>query len=114
MLQKRAWWSDHGGTWGLPGGALWAGETAKAGALREATEEAGIHPHDVTFDTEFVDNHGGWVYTTLIAHTAHRLATRVSYESSAIEWVGLADLATLDLHPGLEATLPQVIPLLRC
>jgi len=42
VLQHRALWSDQGGTWGFPGGALAPGETAEAGALREASEEAGI------------------------------------------------------------------------
>ncbi len=37
VLGRRA-----GGTWGLPGGALEAGEDAVAGALRELHEEAGI------------------------------------------------------------------------
>ncbi len=39
LLQHRAWWSHHGGTWGTPGGALHHGETADAGALREVREE---------------------------------------------------------------------------
>src|ERR671917_601972 len=27
LLQHRAWWSHHGGTWGTPGGALHIGES---------------------------------------------------------------------------------------
>ena len=42
VLQHRALWSDQGGTWGFPGGALAPGESAEVGALREAGEEAGI------------------------------------------------------------------------
>src|SRR4051812_42191040 len=39
LLQHRALWSHHGGTWGLPGGARDPGETAITAALREAAEE---------------------------------------------------------------------------
>ena len=42
LLQHRVGWSHFGGTWGLPGGARKEGETAEAGALREAQEEAGV------------------------------------------------------------------------
>ena len=44
LLQHRADWSHFGGTWGLPGGARHAGETAVQGALREAAEEAAVPP----------------------------------------------------------------------
>ena len=38
LLQHRARWSHHGGTWGTPGGALHHGERASEGALREVRE----------------------------------------------------------------------------
>jgi len=47
LLQHRAVWSHHGGTWGTPGGALHAGEAADVGALREVREELGLLPDDV-------------------------------------------------------------------
>lgn len=37
LLQHRAQWSHHGGTWGIPGGALHADEGPLAGALRESS-----------------------------------------------------------------------------
>ena len=48
LLQLRVGWSHFGGTWGLPGGALKEGEAADAGALREAHEEAGVPPEELT------------------------------------------------------------------
>src|SRR3954447_14141738 len=42
LLQHRAVWSHHGGTWGTPGGALHTGEPAHVGALREVREELGL------------------------------------------------------------------------
>ena len=39
LLQRRSWWSSHGGTWGLFGGARQRDESATAAALREAAEE---------------------------------------------------------------------------
>ena len=52
VLQHRAEWSHHGGTWGIPGGARMPDEDEVAAALREAAEEAGIDPVSVRVDTE--------------------------------------------------------------
>jgi len=40
LLQQRAAWVDHGGTWGIPSGALREGEDPRVGAIREANEES--------------------------------------------------------------------------
>lgn len=58
LFQHRAPWVDHGGTWGLPGGALHHGEDSYAGARRESREEMGELPrmrkhHTVTDDHGF-------------------------------------------------------------
>ena len=70
LLQHRALWSHHGGTWGTPGGALHAGEPPHDGALREVREELGLPPEDVVLGARSVDDHGGWAYTTVLARPA--------------------------------------------
>ena len=66
LLQHRALWSHHGGTWGVLGGARNSGETAAYAAQREAAEEAGVVPDSYAVVGEFVDDHGGWSYTTVV------------------------------------------------
>jgi len=65
LLQHRAVWSHHGGTWGLPGGARKQHESAHDAALREAYEEAGVPDDAVTplFESEL--DLGFWSYTTV-------------------------------------------------
>jgi 8-oxo-dGTP pyrophosphatase MutT (NUDIX family) len=48
LVQHRAMWTNFGGTWGIPGGAIDTGETAVEAALRETMEETGVDPSDVT------------------------------------------------------------------
>ena len=108
LLQHRALWSHHGGTWGIPGGALTSDESPRAGALREVIEEAGLDTAAVEFVAELLDDHGGWTYTTIIARAPHRLPVVAGRESIAVEWVLLDDLAGLDLHPGFAVTLRRV------
>jgi 8-oxo-dGTP pyrophosphatase MutT (NUDIX family) len=115
LLQHRAVWSHHGGTWGTPGGALHEGESAQDGALREVREELGLLPHDVVLGASSVDDHGGWAYTTVVARPARSIEPgdlRLDGESDGVAWVPLADLAEVDLHPGLVASLPRLRPLI--
>ena len=115
LLQHRALWSHHGGTWGTPGGALHAGEEPHVGALREVQEELGLRPADVVLGARSVDDHGGWVYTTVLARPARPIDPadlRLDGESDGVAWWPLAALGSVDLHPGLAASLPQLRPLL--
>jgi 8-oxo-dGTP pyrophosphatase MutT (NUDIX family) len=107
LLQHRAAWSHHGGTWGVPGGARDSHEDAVAAALREATEEAGLDRSRVRTRHTFVDDHGGWSYTTVYADTPHPLPTELNQESIELDWVGLSDVASRDLHPCLLYTSPS-------
>ena len=116
LLQHRAAWSHHGGTWGTPGGALHHGETAADGALREVREELGLLPDDVVLGARSVDDHGGWAYTTVLARPARRIEAadlRLDGESDGVAWFPLAGLGGVDLHPGLAASLPRLRPLLE-
>ena len=116
LLQHRAAWSHHGGTWGTPGGALHAGEPAADGALREVREELGLLPQDLVLGVESVDDHGGWAYTTVLARPARSIdptELRLDGESDGVAWLPLAGLDEVDLHPGLAESLPRLRPLLE-
>ncbi|MFD2092749.1 NUDIX domain-containing protein [Blastococcus deserti] len=116
LLQHRAEWSHHGGTWGTPGGALHHGETADDGALREVREELGLTAADVVLGARSVDDHGGWSYTTVLARPARPIEAadlRLDGESTGVAWLPLADLDAVELHPGLAASLSRLRALLE-
>jgi 8-oxo-dGTP diphosphatase len=105
LLQHRAEWSHHGGTWGILGGARNSGESAAQAAAREAAEEAGVAPADYRFGAEHVDDHGGWAYTTVVAHADRALhLTALTPETIGVRWVPAAEVVELSLHPGFAAT----------
>ncbi len=113
LLQHRVSWSDHGGTWGIPGGARHEGESALDGARRESLEEAGV-PLDAT-DPHYthVLDRGGWTYTTVIAEVVRPFEARITDpESHALEWVRLDEVERYPLHPGFAASWPILRPLL--
>ena len=111
LLQLRALWSHHGGTWGLPGGARDSDESAAQAALREAAEEVGLDPAEVRLSDELVDDHGDWSYTTVIGDTDgdHALPEpHPGAETIEVRWVGETDVDLLPLHPGFAATWPRL------
>ncbi|MEE6283094.1 NUDIX hydrolase [Georgenia sunbinii] len=109
VLQHRARWSHFGGTWGLPGGAVDPGETAVAGALREAAEEAGIPATAVTVRATYVLDHGDWAYTTVLASAAEPVEPVVSDpESLEVAWVELDEVRHRPLLPAFEDALPTL------
>lgn len=110
LLQHRAVWSHHGDTWGLPGGARDSHESAEEAALREAYEESGLDRTLVEIKGTWVDDHGGWSYTTVLAASPAALAVRaVTHESIALKWVPQHDVGRLPLHPGFAASWPELI-----
>jgi 8-oxo-dGTP diphosphatase len=54
LVQHRATWTNFGGTWGIPGGAVEPGESAVEAALRETQEETGVDPADVRVSEHLV------------------------------------------------------------
>jgi len=109
LLQHRAEWSHHGGTWGIPGGARDSSESAVAAALREAGEEAGIDAKQVRVAAVAVDEHGGWSYTTVLAEAAGPLDARpTGGESIDVRWEVVADVERRALHPGFASAWPAL------
>lgn len=109
LLQRRTWWSHHGGTWGLPGGARDSHESAVAAALREAAEECGVPADAVRQRGLFIDDHGGWSYVSVLAETDAPFAVQSDDdETDEVAWVELAKVTELDLHPGLAAHWAQL------
>jgi 8-oxo-dGTP diphosphatase len=107
LLQLRAGWTHQGGSWGLPGGARDSHEDVVATALREAAEEVGLDPAEVTVVGSAVGaDHVDWRYTYVIARVIGGsegvVGVRVrNDESDEIRWVPLDGVAALPLHPAL-------------
>ena len=107
LLQHRAKWSHHGGTWGIPGGARDSHETPEQAALREASEEAGIAAENLSVAGAVPDDHGGWTYVTILAEAASMMPVTVrNFESVELRWVHSEEVERLRLHPGFALTWP--------
>ncbi|MBV9592825.1 MAG: NUDIX hydrolase [Actinobacteria bacterium] len=104
VLQHRAEWTHEGGTWGLPGGARDSHEDPVQAALREAWEEAEIAGTTVSPLGFWIDDHGGWSYTTVVAEAAGLIEPHAANaESTEIRWWTEPAILDLPLHHGLAA-----------
>lgn len=113
LLQHRVTWSDHGDTWGIPGGARHEHESPAHAAIREAQEEAGVPDDSVRARYTHVLDRGGWTYTTLIAEVTRPFEPRITDpESHALAWVPLDAVEDHPLHPAFAASWPLLRPLL--
>ena len=113
LLQHRAEWSHHGGTWGLPGGARKQGESAFDGALREAAEEATVPAEHLRVIDTIVLDLGFWSYTTVVVEAPQAFQPVIAdAESVALEWVAPALVDELPLHPGFATAWPRLRSLL--
>lgn len=108
LLARRSAGVHHGGTWGIPGGALNRGETPEDGAQREAGEEfAGIPAYRVA--GAIVTDFGGWSYTTVVADVVSLVVVEpITYEHTEARWVSVERMARLRLHPGLVGLVPRL------
>ena len=109
LLQHRAAWTHEGDTWAVPGGARDSHEQPLDAALREATEETSLDPGGVVPASEWIDDHGGWSYTTILARTdAPVEVVPVNAESTAVRWWTLEQVPGLPLHRGFARAWPQL------
>jgi 8-oxo-dGTP pyrophosphatase MutT (NUDIX family) len=107
LLQHRATWSHHGGTWGLLGGARQREENAVTAALREAGEEGGLDAGTVSVHGRFDDAHGRWSYATVLGTTGPGTVARATGgESIEVAWVAVDQVPALPLHPGFAQSWP--------
>jgi 8-oxo-dGTP pyrophosphatase MutT (NUDIX family) len=102
VLQRRAEWVHEGGTWALPGGARDSHEDAVAAAVREAVEEAALDPRAISPFDRWVDDHGGWSYTTVhaVLDVDPPALHPTDGEATELAWVPLGRVDDLLLHPG--------------
>jgi 8-oxo-dGTP diphosphatase len=107
LLQHRAKWSHEGGTWSLPGGAMDSEESPAQAALREADEECFVDSKLVVPRGLFSDEHGGWVYHTVVAQAQEPFKVFAdAHESDEARWLPAREVDQLELHPGFAAYWP--------
>ncbi len=114
LLQHRAPWTHEGDTWAVPGGARDSHEQPITAALREAGEEASLDPTVIIPFGEWIDDHGGWSYTTIVARSTVGLdLAPANAESTAIRWWPIDAVGGLRLHHGFAATWPALRDLIQ-
>lgn len=109
LLQHRAEWSHFGGTWGLPGGARHEGESARQGAIREASEEAGVPAELVRARYLSLLDLGWWSYSTVVASAEQAFEPVIGdAESIEVRWVPVDEVDARPLHPGFAERWPSL------
>ena len=60
-------------------------------------------------EDSYVDDHGGWAYTTVVLRSPSAPPVEVrGAESTELRWVRADRLHDLELHPGFAGTWPRV------
>ena len=110
LLQHRAPWTHEGDTWAVPGGARDSHEDPLTAARREAAEETSLDLDAIMPFTEWVDDHGGWSYWTLVLDVPHRFdaPAELSWETAEARWVADHDLGQLELFDDFRSTLERL------
>jgi 8-oxo-dGTP pyrophosphatase MutT (NUDIX family) len=114
LLQRRAWWTPGGRTWGLFGGARHSHEDPIDTALRETAEESTLNPDAVRVHGIVSEDHGGWAYHTVFGSVPSLLDVRAaSNETEDAAWVPVDEVTELRLFPPFAATWPTLLGGLR-
>ena len=109
LLQHRSAWTHEGDTWAIPGGARDSHEDAVTAALREVAEETDLDTSALTPGRAWIDEHGGWSYTTVLALANPGLTVRsVNFESIEVRWWPMQDVTALKLHSGFAEAWPTL------
>ena len=110
LLQLRAAWTHHGGSWALPGGARDSHEDPVAAALREAQEETGVDPARLSVLGEHPGvDHRDWTYTYVLALAGdgtHLLTANT--ESDELRWLAPDEVGRLPLLPAFASAWPDL------
>ncbi len=117
LLLKRSSMVDEPGTWGVPGGALQAGQNDPwKAALEETREETGLAVSGKRIG-KYVFKRGGFTFTTFIvqvsADVADRMRPRLDWENTDWKWYDAQSIQGVRLHPGVKTMLAQHGDLLK-
>jgi 8-oxo-dGTP pyrophosphatase MutT (NUDIX family) len=108
LLALRSRWVDEPATWGVPGGAIRAGESPEAGARREMREEIGrLPPYRIAAD-EVQDCGGGWRFHIFLADVNEMFDAYSVLETDATGWFTTEEMRTLPLHSGVRRWLGEL------
>lgn len=94
---------NDGEGWAFPAGGVEENETPEATARRELFEET-LHVHNGPFDAMHVRGS----FATFTTNVIEPFAPTLNSEHSAAVWVTVPDALTLQLHPGVRATLEEI------
>jgi 8-oxo-dGTP pyrophosphatase MutT (NUDIX family) len=113
LLNRRTARMQQGGTWSTFGGSIERSDPGTwAAAVRETLEECdGLHlPGTAPAAHTARCPHGcGWTYTTYTARVPmSRVRVRDFGESTAVRWVRVQDVASMNLHPAFRAAWPAL------
>lgn len=109
LLQRRAWWTPGGKTWGMFGGAGHRREDAIETALRETAEESTLPPDAARVHGIVTDDHGGWAYHTVFGSVPSLIDVRpASNETMEAAWVPVPEVTRLQLFPAFAKAWPQL------
>jgi len=107
LLQQRTRWVDHGGTGGMPGGAVKDRESPEMTARREVQEKILSLPTYRVTGVEVQDCGGGWKSHIVTADVDRTLDAYCGQETDATGWFTREGMRYLSLDPGIQKWLSR-------